>query len=251
LGLVLCKWWGKYDALGFVLGVALFAWAVGWLMHYSFRASRVVLTGIILGVLGTGLFFLTAGGNYLLKAQENFDSAVTDSISYYKEQGVDEEKLSVLRETMNQLSSVIRTGFPAIIVIAVTTFVNFNYFLARRLLSNLRYMPQSTLSTSQWRTPDRFIWVFIVSGFAIWAGRAMALDFLYRVGLNFMILMLATYLVQGFILVNFFLKKWKWPVFSQIFLYMVLVFQPLFLIMIILWGIFEVWFNFRKLELKG
>ena len=76
----------------------------------------------------------------------------------------------------------------------------------------------------------------------------MALDFLYRIGLNLMILMLAAYLVQGFILVNFFLKKWNWPVFLRVLLYLLLVLQPLFLIAIILWGIFEVWFNFRKVK---
>jgi hypothetical protein len=36
----------------------------------------------------------------------------------------------------------------------------------------------------------------------------------------------------------------------QLVLYLVFLFQPVFLILIILWGIFEVWFDFRKLEVK-
>ncbi|MBL7170623.1 MAG: DUF2232 domain-containing protein [Candidatus Omnitrophica bacterium] len=269
LGLALSVCVGKKVALGFVLVVSLFSWVVGWLMHYSFRTSTIILIGIILGTLGTGLFFMTAGHGYLFEWRENFDQAAVDSFSYYKEQGVKEEKLALLHKTMNQLSGIIRKSFPAIIVITTTALVSFNYFLAGRLLANLGYRARLILSVSQWRIPDRFIWVFIAAFFSIWIGRAipgmatpvgsaaspvnsaatpMALDFLYRIGLNLMILMLAAYLVQGFILVNFFLKKWNWPVFLRVLLYLLLVLQPLFLIAIILWGIFEVWFNFRKVK---
>jgi len=266
LGLVLWGWWGKKAALGFILGVSLFSWVVGWLMHYSFRTSTIILIGIILGAMGTALFFMTAGHEYLLEMRENFNQAIVDSISYYKEHGVKEERLTLLQETMNQFKRIIRMGFPSIIVIAVTALVSFNYFFARRFLMNLGYRVQSILSASQWRIPDGFIWVFIAGVFLILVGQAihgvampiprmatpthevaspMGLGFLYRIGLNLIILMLAAYLVQGFIIVNFFLKKWNWPVFLRVFLYLLLVFQPLFLIAIILWGIFEVWFNFR------
>jgi len=248
LGLALFVCVGKKEALGFILVVSLFSWVVGWLMHYSFRTSTIILIAIILGTLGTGLFFMTAGHGYLFEWRENFDQAAVDSFSYYKEQGVKEEKLALLHETMNKLSRIIRKGFPAIIVIITTALVSFNYFLAGRLLANLGYRARLILSASQWRIPDRFIWVFIAAFFSIWVGQAMALDFLYRIGLNLMVLMLAAYLVQGFILVNFFLKKWNWPIFLRVFLYLLLVFQPLFLIAIILWGIFEVWFNFRKVK---
>jgi len=265
LGLALFVCVGKKEALGFVLGVSLFSWVVGWLMHYSFRTSTIILIAIILGTLGTGLFFMTAGHGYLFEWRENFDQAAVDSFSYYKEQGVKEEKLALLHETMNKLSRIIRKGFPAIIVIITTALVSFNYFFAGRLLANLGYRAQRILSASQWRIPDRFIWVFIAAFFSIWVGNAipgmatpvnsaatpMALDFFYRIGLNLMILMLAAYLVQGFILVNFFLKKWNWPVFLRVLLYLLLVLQPLFLIAIILWGIFEVWFNFRKVKVNG
>ena len=258
LGLVLSKSWGKYEALGFVLGVALFSWVVGWLMHYSFRASRVILIGIILAALGTGLFFLTAGGGYLSQMRENFDCSAIESMSYYKEHGMEEEKLVRVQETMDKLRRIIEISFPAIIIISAAALVNFNYFLARRLLIKLGYRTQPVPSLAQLKIPDKFIWVFIGAFCLIWAGQAarsmaspVASDAFSRIGLNFMILMLAAYLVQGLILVNFFLKKWNWPVFLRVFFYALLLLQPFFLGAVILWGISEVWFNFRRLEIKG
>ncbi len=73
----------------------------------------------------------------------------------------------------------------------------------------------------------------------------------YKAGLNFMILMLAAYLGQGFIIVNFFLKKWKWPGILRMLLYLFLIIQPVFWVLVVLWGIFDVWFNFRKMQAQG
>lgn len=249
-GLGLYEFWGKTSTLGFILGVALFSWVIGYLMHFSCQVSKIILVGIVLASIGTGVFFLTAGENGLSQYRENFDKALADSVSHYRERGVEEEKLASIQETMMRIARIVISGFPAIVFISLAAMVSSNYFLASRVLAKAGYYTLPISSLSNLKIPDPFIWVFIGAGFTIWAGRAFGLELVYKVGLNFMILMLAAYLGQGLILVNFFLKKWKWPVILRMFLYLLLIVQPVFLILIVLWGVFEVWFNFRKIQVQ-
>lgn len=243
-------WLGKEEAAGFLLGIVLFSWVAGFLMYYSFQVAKALWISIIVGILGTGIFLLISGEDYISKWQDNFDQAVAESISYYKKQGVEEEKLELISEGMKRIGRIFVLGFPAIFIISIIVFITSNYFLARYILGSLGYGNTPVLS-NYWRLPDAFIWVFIVASFFIFLGKAFDIGAIFRAGLNFMILVVTTYLLQGLVLVNFFLNKWKWPLILRVFLYIILLFQPIFLMLIAMLGIFDVWFNFRRLEVKG
>jgi uncharacterized protein YybS (DUF2232 family) len=217
---------------------------------YSLSAVKIFLVSLILGVLGAGLFFLTAGKVYLAEGQESFHRALIDSITYYKSRGLPEDKLELLRETVEWLNQTLAKISPALLVMMVAFLAAVNYFLARYLLKKMGKNPPALKPLAHWKFPDRFIWVFIAASLCVWRGRTASLALLHKLGLNFLVLMLTVYLGQGFILTHFFLKKWRWPLVLQLVLYLVFLFQPVFLILIILWGIFEVWFDFRKLEVK-
>ena len=208
----------------------------------------MIAIGVLLGTLGVGLFFMTRGQGYLVQGGETFHRALLDAMAYYKSQGLSEEKLTLLRATMEWFNQMVVQIFPALLLVMIIILVIFNYFLARYLFKKMGKGLPPVRSLTYWKIPDRFIWIFIAASFCIWIGKTVSLALLHRLGLNFIFLALTAYLGQGFILTSFFLKKWQWPPLLQIVLYLIFLFQPVVLLMIMLWGIFEVWFDFRKLE---
>ncbi len=184
LGLGLYELWWKTSTTGFVFATALFSWAIGCLMHFSCKGSKILLTGTALALLGTGIFFLTAGESGLSQYRENFDKALADSVSHYKERGVEEEKLASIQEALKQIGRITASGFPAIVFISFAAMVGANYFLASRVLAKSGYYKPLPISPlSNWKIPDPFIWAFIGASFAIWAGRAFGLVPAYKIGL--------------------------------------------------------------------
>ena len=214
---------------------------------YPCSSLKVIVSGVLLGALGVGVFFLTIGQGYLVQGGEALHRALLDSMAYYKGQGLSEEKLTLLREMLGWFRQMVVQIFPALLVVIVTILVTFNYFLARYFLKKMGKGLPPVRPLTHWKIPDGFIWIFILASFCVWIGKTVSPGPLYRLGLNFIFLMLTAYLGQGFILTRFFLKKWQWPLVLQIVLYLIFLFQPVVLLMIMLWGIFEVWFDFRKL----
>lgn len=252
LVLGICKWWSIREAMFFVLGIALFSCVSGVLMHRSFPDARVIVIAVILGVAGMGLFFMTAGGDYAGWWKENFNEAMQTSLAQYKKQGIEEEKqVARIEATAKSIERIFIFGFPAIIVIGATSFVSVNWFFARALLRRMGRRHTPLLPLHKWKIPEVFIWVFIGAFFVMLAGKVSSIDFFYRIGLNFIILTFVAYAGQGVILVDFFLKRLRWPTFIRGLVYALFLIQPVFLVLIFLLGMFDIWFNFRKLEAKG
>jgi uncharacterized protein YybS (DUF2232 family) len=68
------------------------------------------------------------------------------------------------------------------------------------------------------------------------------------VALNVFIVLLAVYVFQGLSILLFFLNKYNVPRFLRIGVYVLIVFQQLFLIGLAVVGLFDQWFDFRKLS---
>ena len=70
------------------------------------------------------------------------------------------------------------------------------------------------------------------------------------VGLNGLITLLTVYFFAGIAIVSYFFEKKRFPRILRFFLYSMIGLQQFILLMVIGLGFFDVWLNFRKLELK-
>lgn len=98
-----------------------------------------------------------------------------------------------------------------------------------------------------WKSSDYFI-IFLICGITI---STFSVGIYKFIGYNIILLSASVYLVQGLTIAAFFFNKFNLNLFFRIIGYsIVILFANPFLIFIILAGVFDMWFDFRKIDAK-
>ena len=95
---------------------------------------------------------------------------------------------------------------------------------------------------ADWKTPDFFIWIFIISG---------GLNFIPNedinfIGLNSFLVICFIYLLQGFAIVSFIFQSKNVPIYFRFLFYFFIAVQQFLMIPIATAGLFDIWVDFRK-----
>ena len=70
------------------------------------------------------------------------------------------------------------------------------------------------------------------------------------VGLNVLIILLTVYFFQGIAIVSFYFNRKQFPKIARFLLYGLIFIQQLLLMVVIAFGFFDTWLDFRKLNKK-
>ena len=99
-------------------------------------------------------------------------------------------------------------------------------------------------SLDRWKAPDNMVWAVIASGFALFflSGNIRLL------AINALIIMMAIYFFHGLSIVLFFLDRYHVPTWIRIGIYLLILIQQLFLVVLILAGLFDQWIDIRKIH---
>ena len=97
-----------------------------------------------------------------------------------------------------------------------------------------------------WKTPEFIVWFVIAGGLMA----LLPVGDLKLLGFNLLIVIGTIYFFQGLAIVSFYFEKWKMPFFVKGFVYAVLFLQQFALMATAVLGLFDVWFDFRKLVKK-
>ena len=71
------------------------------------------------------------------------------------------------------------------------------------------------------------------------------------IGLNIIVVMCALYFLQGISVTLFFFKKWNLHILVKTAIYGIILFQPLFWILTAVFGLADIWVDFRKIRGKS
>jgi uncharacterized protein YybS (DUF2232 family) len=122
-----------------------------------------------------------------------------------------------------------------------------NYGVVRFFWSRLGQQPPlATITLAQWKAPEICIWVLIGSGISAFVPHPG----FQIVGLNALLLISLVYLLQGLGVMMFYLHRAGVPPILRSLTYIVLVIQPLFLLGVVACGLFDLWFDFRRIGNK-
>ncbi len=172
------------------------------------------------------------------------DQALTEAVEQYRQyDGISTEALVVIEATISQMKVVIPAIMPGIlgsIVLFVTwaTMVLGNIMLERT--SGLKAWPMFR----QWSLPEKLIWAVIAMGACI----LIPVEPLPKIGINCVLLLIIIYCFQGLSITVFFMNKWKVPILLRSFFYVMIVFQSLGTLVLLFFGIADIWLDFRKLK---
>lgn len=223
--------------LGLVTGIIL--------KNKFFFIKTCVLSTVILSLISLLAIFVISlhDENFLNRIYMNLQIHIDKSLKIYEETGISKEKIELVKESFTTVLNIIKTSFPAIIFIVNFLIVSINLLLSKKILI-LKHLKSSPFKT--WRLKDEYIWVFIVSAIMTFLFKCAKFQSGYVIGLNLLIIISAVYLVGGLAITNFFFDKWKVFPFIKLLIYVLVFTSPIFLMLIIILGLVDFWFDFRS-----
>ncbi|MDL1967556.1 MAG: YybS family protein [Deltaproteobacteria bacterium] len=208
----------------------------------SYACAFVLITGIII------LFFysnLSNTGIYTL-ASEYISRNLKLTMVMYESMGVTEESIHVISNSMEKIHYVLIRIIPAMLI-SLTLFVSWTSLLiAKPMLKAKNIFFPDFDSLKLWKAPEFMVWIFIGCGVML----ILPENSFKILGLNGLIILMTIYFFQGIAIVSFYFDKKNVPRIFRIFLYSILALQQLVLLSVIGLGFFDMWLNFRKLDIK-
>lgn len=211
---------------------------------YSFGIAVFCGTGLMLflGVVIVTLTGLSEDMGPIEMVLGYFKSNLEETVRVYEKMGSDPEQIMLFREFSEMLMKVIAKTYPSLAIVGTGFVVWMNIVLSRPLfrMMNLRY-PFGSMD--QWSSPEHMVWGVIAAGFALLLFDGTP----EMVALNGLIVMGVVYVFHGLSILLFYLNKYHVPSWIRFGVYFLLLFQQVFLGVLALAGLFDQWFNFRKM----
>jgi uncharacterized protein YybS (DUF2232 family) len=175
---------------------------------------------------------------------QSMDEGINETLSYYRQSGdVSGDALVMIESTLLQMKEIVPRLLPGILgaVILLVTWVTMTIGNMLALRNN-QVLPWQNMRL--WQLPERLIWLAIATGILALLPVAP-----FRwVGINVLLLLCLIYTFQGLSILVFFMHKWKVPILFRSFIYVMIVFQTLGTVVLLVLGVAESWFDFRKLK---
>lgn len=162
--------------------------------------------------------------------------------------GTPKQKITFLR---NLFENFIIKTIPSWIILAESFLIFLNYFVVRIYLAKKYNIDDDMKPFSLWKIDERAIWILIICLGVFILDKIIHNDVIFTICLNGIFLLANIYFIAGLSIVNFFLVKYSVPLFIQFLVYMLILFWAGLSLIIMLTGILDTWFNFRKIENRG
>ncbi len=179
--------------------------------------------------------------NYAARYQTLSTQLFSQSAQLYPEL---KPELKIDQQMIEAASSLIVSTFPAIFISSYLTMIWLNILLIKKLLKKRGIIINSIENLNQWKAPDYLVFGIIGLSVLIF----FQLGVLTIIALNSLIVLIFIYFLQGIAIVSFFFQKKSAPFALKFFFYTLIAIQPLFMLLVIGFGLFDTWFNFRKLD---
>jgi len=169
---------------------------------------------------------------------------VEATIKTYKDMGIKQENIIEIETYGKFFMDIVSRIFPSLIIIGTGFAIWLNIVIAKPLFRIKKLKYPDFVPMDRWQVPDSLIWGLIISGFAL----LLPSEVIKFVAINILIVILAIYLFHGLSIAVFFLNKYHVPPWIRIGIYFLIIIQLLFLVVLVLAGIFDQWVDFRKIH---
>ena len=191
--------------------------------------------------------YILAGKIDMVPSLNYFSANTTEKlVSVYNKMGMEYFTTLKMRTLISKLLKIIFLLLPAILIIFswMSIWISF-IFLKKISKKNNVFLKSIKENLSLWRSSDYFL-LFLIAGIII---SIFSVGIFKYIGYNIILLSSSVYLVQGLTIISFFFNKFNINIFLRILGYAIIfIFSNPIIILIIMTGIFDMWFNFRKIE---
>ena len=200
--------------------LALFCCGAGFVLYHAFRAGIAPWRMLELYVAGI----------------------VRENIKLYAQLNISEEQVRLIRESAPQITYLFTGIFPALALSGAVFTVWVNLLAGRLLFRRNGVAFPDFGDLAAWKAPERLVWILIAAGGMV----IVPMEGATIVGMNLLILCGLIYLFQGLAIAAFFFRQKRVPVMFRWLFYALLLVQQYMLIIVIAFGLFDMWVDFRK-----
>ncbi|MBN1931483.1 MAG: YybS family protein [Desulfobacterales bacterium] len=233
---------GELLILGFALGELIE-------MNLSIERTFLYACGTVLLIGIVGLFFYSnmAGTGISALISAYVAKNLEFSMTLYKNIGVSEENIHAVSNTLENIRYILVGILPALVTALIFFIAWINLLLAKPLLRSTSLLYPDFGSLKLWKAPEFLVWIVIGCGLLL-----LLQETTFRViGLNGLIILMTIYFFEGIAIVSFYFEKKRFPRMLRFCLYSLIALQQVLLFVVVGLGFFDIWLNFRKLEIKN
>ncbi len=229
----------------------------GWLFKKQASPGKMIILGSLVAGLSMVLMLIFSSwmmGFDITTIDQQLKETVEPSLEMYRQmgllermadQGVTEQQL---KQSMENLVAMFITLIPGVLIMSSIFAAVLNFLVARIIIKRLGYSVPYLPPFRKWQLPWYSIWGFI-AGLAIsLLGDVFSSTAVARIGHNILYIYVPFLLISGIsVLVYFFKEKIKASWTRVILVFFVVLYWPVAMLMISLIGLFDPFFNWRKL----
>ncbi|MDH3328460.1 MAG: YybS family protein [Desulfobulbaceae bacterium] len=156
------------------------------------------------------------------------------------------ETLVNIERIVTELRAMIPKILPGVLMCTLLLTVWINLLGSISVLERLKPEALPWKKYSEWRLPDRLVWVSVIAGFAWALGEGV----ISNAGLCLILVSTLLYFFQGLAVLIYFVDRWKTPLYLKILIYGILILQSYGLIILSIAGLADVWIDFRRKHKK-
>jgi uncharacterized protein YybS (DUF2232 family) len=247
LGAILLVFLGMGSSIPYLLEMVSFGLILGAGMRQNWSTERTIGgSGMIVFAAGAVAFWLANGGpegTLVAQVENELRQTVAAALEQYGGTSVDRQ---LIEGSLQQVIPLIVKLMPGFSLATSILIAWLNVLIARRYCRIHQVALPQWPEWSQWKAPEVLVWVVIGAGFVL----LLSDGTLRIVCLNVLIVLSTIYLLQGLAIVAYFSDKWKIPRLLRAFIYGFLLLQQFATLGAVLMGLFDMWFDFRRLSRK-
>jgi uncharacterized protein YybS (DUF2232 family) len=235
----------------FLLGPGLMALLMARLIARKTGISATVAVSAFASVTAITIFFAfikEAPISVLITDLNNMAQAIIgELIKTYKKAGIQDAQLEYLVTNSALLAKWLVRILPGVCVSAALVVAFTNYTAYKFLQTRWNYLEKpDEIELTAWSPPEKMVFIFI-------AGLACILtpnESSRIVGINLLIITGLIYSIAGLYILQFWFDKINFPKFLRLFVYILVLLQPILAAVVAGAGLFDLWFDFRKIRPK-
>jgi hypothetical protein len=228
-----------YAAVALVLGEAP---GLGWSEPRAVTMAGFVAAGLVGGLLLGGS--LSAGQDMAALWDAQWQQELEALVGGYQRMGLDAEQAREAQKGLVEAGRLFLRLSPGLLVSGSLLLAWANLVLARRTSLAAGETAAEQARLSLFKLPEPLVWVLILAGGAAWAGEG----WWFWGAVNVLMVLGVAYFFQGLAVLVYWLEKKNAPRILRLGVYALLAVEAFLAILVALAGLFDIWFNFRRLE---
>ncbi|TDO91337.1 uncharacterized protein YybS (DUF2232 family) [Halanaerobium saccharolyticum] len=220
---------GTVMGLMTVIGFGLVGFVIGNVIKERVSPLKTIIIAVITVIISQGLIFYVSSGMLNLNYQTLLQQAVESLSSEFDQQSVE--------QLITAQMSLIRMIFPALLAISASITGILNYYVSAWYLRRKGLNIELYKAVSNWYFPRWIVSPLIVISLLLTSN---------PIFLNINIFMFFLAFLQGFAVLMYYLSQKSSSFLLKSFLiFLIFIFPPVPIILVLM-GLLDMWFNFRK-----